>query len=414
MTDIFISYARADRKKVRRFAEALEREGWRVWWDLRIRSGSSFDRVIEQALAEARCVVVIWSQNSVESDWVRVEAGDGLIRSILISIAIEQDLILPLQFRNVHTDLVLNLAVYRAPSVFNKIVEDIEALIGRAKPTSETTKAEGKQKRREIRPKEKEVSELQKVLTNTIGMEFVLIPAGSFKMGGDVYDREKPIHQVVLNHPFYLQTTAVTQRQWQRVIGDKPAEFKDCDKNYPVKMVSWKMTKQFIRKLNEKEGSDNYRLPSEAEWEYACRAGTATEFSFGDDDKKLGEYAWFKENSDDMTHSVGTKKPNDWGLYDMHGNVWEWVEDDYHDNYDGASADGRAWIDKPRGQRRVMRGGSWSSVAGNCRSATRWISPGTRTTLIGFRLARSVTLDPGVNHDRWRRLTRKMKKYGTF
>ena len=115
----------------------------------------------------------------------------------------------------------------------------------------------------------------------------------------------------------------------------------------------------------------DYRLPSEAEWEYACRAGSETEFCFGDDAKRLGEFAWYSENSESKTHPVGEKKPNAWGLYDMHGNVWEWVEDDWHDSYEGAPDDGSAWIDKPRGSDRVVRGGSWGDVARYCRSAVR-------------------------------------------
>ncbi|MBT8363498.1 MAG: formylglycine-generating enzyme family protein, partial [Deltaproteobacteria bacterium] len=129
--------------------------------------------------------------------------------------------------------------------------------------------------------------------------------------------------------------------------------------------------------------------------EYACRAGTTTEFSFGEDEGQLGEYAWFSKNSHKKTHPAGTKKPNPWGLYDMHGNILEWVEDDWHDNYDGAPNDGRAWIDKPRGARRVIPGGSWSSVARRCRSAYRFNNwPGFHYDGVGFRLSRSVALGP--------------------
>ena len=396
MTDIFISYARADRKKVRPFAEALEEKGNHVWWDLRIRSGSSFDRVIEQALEEARCVIVIWSHNSVESGWVRAEAGDGLERDILVSIAIEQELRLPLRFRNVHTDLLLDLAVDRAPSTFNKIVEDIEALIGRPKPESAPTKAEVKQKTGEIRPKEKELTEHQKASINSIGVEFVLIQAGSFTMGGNTgRDIEKPPHEVKILQSFYLQTTQITQGQWEKVMNDNPSEFKDCGAKCPVERVSWDYTQKFIKKLNDIENTDKYRLPSEAEWEYACRAGTTTEFSFGDDAGQLGEYAWFSKNSDDKTHPVGGRKPNPWGLYDMHGNVWEWVADDWHIGYNGAPADGSAWIDKQRGTGRVIRGGGWYDDARSCGSATRLgTTPDDRITDIGFRIARSVTLGP--------------------
>jgi formylglycine-generating enzyme required for sulfatase activity len=137
------------------------------------------------------------------------------------------------------------------------------------------------------------------------------------------------------------------------------------------------------------EGIDTYRLPTEAEWEYAARAGTTTLFSFGDDEKKLTDYAWFRSNSDSKKQHVGTKKPNSWGLYDMHGNVWEWVEDDWHKNYHGAPTDERAWIDKPRGTGRVIRGGGFGHAAYDCRSAIRLRdSPNDHDLTIGFRLAR--------------------------
>ncbi|MEA1906561.1 MAG: formylglycine-generating enzyme family protein, partial [Euryarchaeota archaeon] len=128
------------------------------------------------------------------------------------------------------------------------------------------------------------------------------------------------------------------------------------------------------------------RLPSEAEWEYACWAGTNTRYSFGDSELKLGDYAWYYENLDDKVHPVGRKKPNPYGLYDMHGNVWEWVQDEYHSGYDGAPTDGSAW-GSGSGADRVNRGGSWGCSAGGCRSASRNSSDrGDRYNSLGFRL----------------------------
>ena len=126
-------------------------------------------------------------------------------------------------------------------------------------------------------------------------------------------------------------------------MGDNPSYFTGDD-NLPVERVSWDNVQRFITKLNDKEGTSKYRLPSEAEWEYACRAGTTTRYSFGDNESELGEYAWYSSNSDSQTHPVGQKRANPWGLYDMHGNVWEWVQDCWHDSYSGAPADGRAWV----------------------------------------------------------------------
>jgi formylglycine-generating enzyme required for sulfatase activity len=141
------------------------------------------------------------------------------------------------------------------------------------------------------------------------------------------------------------------------------------------------------------ESTDRYRLPSEAEWEYACRAGKSTEFSFGDDASNLAEYAWYDANSEEATHKAAAKKPNPWGIYDMHGNVWEWVEDDWHDWYDSSPVGDQAWVDKPRDSRRVIRSGSWESVGFDCRSATRFGEKnGTRSFSLGFRVAKSVSL----------------------
>jgi formylglycine-generating enzyme required for sulfatase activity len=135
------------------------------------------------------------------------------------------------------------------------------------------------------------------------------------------------------------------------------------------------------------------RLPTEAEWEYACRAGTPTRFHSGDSQADLKLVGWHDANSEGRLHPVGEKAPNGFGLYDMHGNVWEWVEDDWHDTYDKAPSDGRSWIDDPRGTRRVMRGGSWYDVGRICRSAARYgYAPDARDVDVGFRLARSVAL----------------------
>ena len=217
------------------------------------------------------------------------------------------------------------------------------------------------------------------------------------RFGGEEswYRHERPSHSVKIKRSFYLQTTPVTQGQWQRLMGDNPSFFKDGGENCPVEQVSWEDAQQFIKKLNKREKTKEYRFPSEAEWEYACRAGSEAEFSFGDDVERLDDYAWYGKNSDKKTHPVGQKKPNAWGLYDMHGTVWEWVEDDYHWDYTGAPNDGRAWIDNPRGSDRVIRGGGWNGDAGRCLSATRGIKrPGDHSSNVGFRLSRSVALGP--------------------
>ena len=215
----------------------------------------------------------------------------------------------------------------------------------------------------------------------------------ALRYGGESkrYEREHPSHKVAIKSAFYLQSTAVTQEQWKMVMGDNPSVLKGAGEDCPVENVSWDDAQRFIEKLKETEGVSEYRLPTEAEWEYACRAGTTTEFSFGDNAKELGEYTWYIDNSKNTTHPVGQKKPNQWGLYDMHGNLGEWVEDDWHDGYNRAPNDERAWIDLPRGSFRVIRGGSWIRNVLFCRSAFRdSISPDSRYYDVGFRLSRSI------------------------
>jgi formylglycine-generating enzyme required for sulfatase activity len=225
-------------------------------------------------------------------------------------------------------------------------------------------------------------------ITNSINMEFVLIPAGEFDMGSNNYRGEDPVHHVKISNAFYMGKYEVTQKQWRDVMGNiMPGTEGD---NIPVKWVSWNDVQDFIKKLNEKEDGDKYRLPSEAEWEYAARAGTTTRYSFGDEESKLGEYAWYFENSkeagDFPVFDVGQKKPNPWGLYDMYGNIAEMVQDTYHESYNGAPTDGSAW--EGSGSDHVFRGGSWASAAWKCRSASRDRFPDYRDNSIGFRLLR--------------------------
>ena len=226
---------------------------------------------------------------------------------------------------------------------------------------------------------------------NSIGMEFVLIHAGEFLMGSnDKFYSERPdhpVHRVRISKPFYLGQYEVTQGQWQMIMEDNPSLFQG-DSNLPVEHVSWEDVQELLRKMNAHEGSARYRLPTEAEWEYAARAGTTTAYSFGHDSHQLSEYAWYRENSENKSHPVGQKKPNPWGLYDMHGNVWEWVQDWYGLSTAGTAADP---VGPPWGLSRVFRGGSWFSDAWYCQSAYyNGVRPSTRNGYLGFRLLREV------------------------
>jgi len=207
---------------------------------------------------------------------------------------------------------------------------------------------------------------------------------------------EGPVHTVTIEKPFYLGRYPVTQEQWQKVMGNNPSYFRG--EKLPVENISWNEVQAFLRELTALECANGdsciYRLPTEAEWEYAVRAGTSTAYFFGEDESKLKEYAWFLENSGLETHPVGLKKPNPWGLYDVYGNAGEWVQDEYHISYKGAPADGRPWenlfpsVSIPV---RVRRGGGWNGNAGCCRSAERlFAAQDKKLNSLGFRAIMEV------------------------
>ncbi|MEB3190404.1 MAG: bifunctional serine/threonine-protein kinase/formylglycine-generating enzyme family protein, partial [Snowella sp.] len=281
---------------------------------------------------------------------------------------------------------------------------------------------------------------LTQLLSGDIKLKLVKIPAGSFLMGSNETDNEKPIHQVNVKE-FYLGRYPVTQEQWQTVMGNNPSHFRGnfwigFNPNHPVEQVSWNDCQEFCRKLSQITGKI-YRLPSEAEWEYACRAGTQTVYFFGYDENKLRDYAWYGDNSgnfilntveiwknnqdnyysylkrnNNRTHNVGwttsylwnffleatgqtnlkllepeqPSKPNPWGLWNIYGNVWEWCEDKWHDNYQNAPTDGSPWVDN-YSENRVVRGGSWGSHPWYLRSACRINqNPDFCSPSIGFRV----------------------------
>ena len=238
--------------------------------------------------------------------------------------------------------------------------------------------------------------------TNALGMKFVLIPAGTFIMGSPLNepgrDSDEGRHKVTLTRPFYIQTTEVTQGQWQAVMGENPSHFRDCGETCPVEMVSWHDTQRFIARLNAMAGVYTYRLPTEAEWEYAARSGSQSALSNGiitvtgcAYDAKLDHIGWYCGNSGNKSHPVAQKQPNSWGVYDMHGNVWEWCHDWYGNYPSGPVTDPQG---PAVGLIRVNRGGSWWWFARFCRSANRIrYMPFDQTEDTGFRLA--MTPKPG-------------------
>lgn len=217
-------------------------------------------------------------------------------------------------------------------------------------------------------------------VTNSIGIKLKWIEPGEFMMGSDKNDNEKPVHKVKLTKGFYIGIYEVTQEQYEQVIGKNPSRFKGAD--HPVVSVSWNNAVEFCKKLSEKEGK-TYRLPTEAEWEYACRAGSTTEYYWGN--RFDGKYAWYRDNSGGKTNKIGTREPNKWGLYDMSGNVWEWCQDWYKSGYPtGEQVDPKG----PAGSNsRVFRGGSYEEDAISFRSSSRLDNrPDMRIGCVGFRV----------------------------
>jgi formylglycine-generating enzyme required for sulfatase activity len=240
-------------------------------------------------------------------------------------------------------------------------------------------------------------------IANSLDMKLKLVPAGEFMMGSPGSDGraqacERPQHKVRITKPFYLGVYEVTQGDYKKVMGENAKsagwfslegggaeEVSGVDVScHPVENVSWEDAAEFCRRLSARE-EIAYRLPTEAEWEYACRAGTTTLYSFGDDAVSLAEYAWHKDNSDSVAHPVGGKRPNAWALHDMHGNVWEWCADWYDPGYYDESP-----MDDPPGPEtgsfRVFRGGSWKHFSWNCRSAGRGRDKPTPRMHLGFRV----------------------------
>jgi len=234
-------------------------------------------------------------------------------------------------------------------------------------------------------------------------MEMVWIEPGTFLMGslssepGSFSDQE-PQHEVTISQGFYLGKYEITQEQWEAVMGSKPSHYKGP--NQPVVWISWNDVQAFIHRLNEAAGDSLYRLPTEAEWEYSCRAGMTTAWSSGNDESQLGDYAWYKGNNglfgteDDGTKDVGTKLPNPWGLHDMHGNMSEWCQDWWSRNYYSVSPN----VDPTgpiSGSERVIRGGSYDAEARYVRSAFRYRVPPDARGYMGARLLRmAATLTP--------------------
>ena len=245
-----------------------------------------------------------------------------------------------------------------------------------------------------------------KEITNSIGIKLVLIPKGTFIMGSPIEEGgasdEVEQHEVTISNDYFLGVTEVTQGQYEKVMGINPSKFQkqiirmSDGSMHPVEQVSFEDALAFCERLSglpeEKKAGRMYRLPTEAEWEYACRAGSRTRYSFGESSQSLGDNAWYRVNSNKQTQPIGKKKPNIWGLYDMHGNVYEWCNDWNGEYPKRAVSDPTGPIE---GTFRVSRGGCWIDFAEECRSANRnWFLPTLRSSFVGFRIALTSSETP--------------------
>ena len=394
MSDIFISYASEDRGKAQLLAQVLAAQGWSIWWDPKIPPGKRYHEVIEEALDNARCVVVLWSKVSSSKTWVVTEAAEGNRRRILIPALIDDNVKIPLEFRLIEA---ARLSDWRGePSghaEFDNLLVAIQDLLGKPAKFTEARSESARGSLKEERNQPGTVFQ-DNLKDGSSGPEMIIIPAGTFQMG-DIHgmgtDDEKPVHKVNIRKPFALGRYQVTFDQYDYFA--KLTERRlPKDEGWgrgrrPAINVSWDEAVEYTKWLSSQTGK-RYRLPTEAEWEYAVRSGGKDEIWAGtSDENELARYAVFGKQ---QTEPVGSRKPNGLGLYDMSGNVWEWVDDCWHESYDGAPDDGSAWFVTGGGEsgRRVFRGGSWFTEPDFLRSSyrTRTIAD-IRNNGIGFRLA---------------------------
>ncbi len=403
MADIFLSYSREDLTKVQRLAVALEKCGWSVFWDrTSILAGQDFEQVIENAIEACSCMIVVWSDAAKRSDWVRGEAELGRELKKLVPICLD-DGRPPLSFRALHTESFALWDGNRDSEEFRKLQRAVTRLLIQDNVNSLSNAVISNNTiSHPILERPKSVNSVGVKFDTKLSVpEMVLIPAGAFLMGGDQYNDEQPIHTVNFCKPFALGKYPLTFAEYD-CFAVATGRAKPDDQGWgrgrrPVINVSWDDADAYTRWLARETG-EGFRLPTESEWEYAVRAGTESNYYWSD--RQMAEdYAWFSNNAFGMTHPVGEKMPNEFGLSDMAGNVWEWLQDDWHKNYRYAPGDGSAWhmIHKSDSTGLVLRGGCWGSGLSGLRSAAR-----RRGGLvdhapnIGFRLAQDLNPPTGV------------------
>ncbi|MGK7911222.1 MAG: SUMF1/EgtB/PvdO family nonheme iron enzyme [Synechococcus sp.] len=429
-TKVFISYSHRDSSALERLQvhlKPLERDGIvERWDDTKIRAGQDWKAEIDRALDEARVAILLVSADFLASDFIHddelppillAQAREGLdvLPVILGHCRFKRSPLKKFQAVNSPSQPLLGLPTFEQDKIWVQLTNTVEDLLEQpssAPPPLQTPPS----KSNASPPKSSGLENFSEPLGNGVALEMIAIPGGGFWMGSpereegrdwyeefdeSLVDVEGPQHRVNLQ-PFWMGKYPVTQAQWMEVaalpkvkeeLTPQPSHFFGLDR--PVEQISWFEAVEFCDRLSQQTGKD-YRLPSEAEWEYACRARTVTPFSFGptistDLANYNGNYIYGKGSKGEyreQTTPVGTFKANAFGLYGMHGNVWEWCADHWHANYEGAPPGGTPWIKGGDKNYRVLRGGSWDYGPQDCRSACRsWDFPGYRYRFYGFRVA---------------------------
>ena len=362
--DIFICYAREDLPTATRLHDELARAGIAAWLDKkRLIGGQNWKIEVKKAMQRSRCILALLSSHSVsKSGYVQKELREAL--EMLEHLPPDRILIIPVRLDDCEPAHE-QLRDLQWIDLFESHEEGLAQIVQAFRFSAESVGAYND-------------TPLQNVtidLSGGVTLDLLAIPGGTFWMGspdGVGEKNEHPRHQVTLA-PFLMGKYPVTQAEWQAVMGNNPSKFKDADR--PVECVSWDECQEFLKKLNatvETHGraSLQFRLPTEAEWEYACRAGSETIWHFGNDSAQLENYAWHDENSRDKTHAVGKLQPNAFDLYDMYGNVWEWCQDWFNETY-YANSPRENPAGQSSGKYRLLRGGSWYNLPDGCRSACR-------------------------------------------
>ncbi len=410
--DVFISFNNKDSKYADEIFKYLVSKGISVFYSKeslpRIGQAEYHPKIHEAIEGSTHMIVVTSSKKNVESKWVTREWT--LFDNEKLAERKSGNIVTVIAGDMVIAELPLTLRNYEVMKYCEETFEKILKYMSVEKKEEPRKCLEKKYfpdsadpimtSENEIQPVFKKEKDLTLQLGGGVKLEMVWIPAGIFKMGSrceeiDRREREDPIHSVNISRDFYIGKYTVTQGQWKQIMGGNPSKSSKGD-DYPVENVSWEDCQEFIDKLNKMSLLRNihsmtqFKMPTEAQWEYACRAGTQTRFYWGDDPSYtfIDDYAWCEKNSGSATHPVGLKNPNSFGLYDMSGNVWEWCQDWYESDYYRTLVDGAKDPSGPEsGSNRVIRGGSWNYRLRSCRSAARYSSrPSRRSGGLGFRL----------------------------